>query len=257
MTNVVTKIFASMVAVLAGALLALSVAVPNAWAVSYMDIVLTPNAQDDTVNVAIESNGELAGVRALQLNLDIELTEYTASEVKVGFTFDDSVKASVREYNVIPDQDGYQLELYVAGGEDLLASKLNLGKVNFTIAARNAGDSSKPAAGAIVSASSDALSIVDGGYEVRSSSDVGTVSGDSTFIALGDLKYNPNDYISEDDPNHDVIVASGDPVRQGSILTALSQTGDTLMPLVVTLLCVVALAAAAMAFIVIRRRKHL
>lgn len=37
---------------------------------------------------------------------------------------------------------------------------------------------------------------------------------------------------------------------------ALSQTGDTLLPVVVTLLCVIALAACAMAFIVIRRRKQ-
>lgn len=73
--------------------------------------------------------------------------------------------------------------------------------------------------------------------------------GSGSGITGGDYTgMGPDDGYAPTDPNRNVTNVRGD---------ALSQTGDTLMPLVVTLLFVVALAAAAMAFVVIRRRKHL
>ncbi len=59
----------------------------------------------------------------------------------------------------------------------------------------------------------------------------------------------PDDgYGPQDDPQKRNIRVTGQP-------NDLSQTGDTLMPIVVTLLCVAALALCAIAFLVISRRK--
>lgn len=65
----------------------------------------------------------------------------------------------------------------------------------------------------------------------------GTTTGDYTGMNPGD-GYGPKDAVR----------------NYTNVHGGLSQTGDTLMPLVVTLLCVVALVAGFMAFIVIRKR---
>lgn len=75
----------------------------------------------------------------------------------------------------------------------------------------------------------------------------GDGNGNGSGVTGGDYTgMNPDDGYAPTDPYRNITNVRGD---------ALSQTGDTLMPIVVGLLCLIAAACGVMAFLVMSRRK--
>lgn len=247
----------------------------------------------DAVEVTLTGTG--ADVSAFSLMLDVDVVAEVPDAVQVGFQFSGDIERSTKIHRATfgTAGDKTRITLYVAGGSDLFAQPLYVGRI--TLGLDTAKSSGAEVTVDVPVADPD---IADESGEIDASSlyalrtvtsahaeDENGVHVDEPFVAsLGDWRTEQEPPADDDqngggegDDDQDGKGSSDDdtymgpddgkgPADEGNRNNTnvgsdpnsgkLSQTGDTLMPLVVTLLVVVAAAACVMAFIIIRRRKH-
>lgn len=87
---------------------------------------------DETVEVYVENTGGISeSVSALQLSIGIAVESGSLDGIDVSFAFSNAFSATIKEAMPFNRGSG-MLNVYIAGGSDLLASKLDLGTLSFS-----------------------------------------------------------------------------------------------------------------------------
>ena len=247
MENMMKRCAGAVVAALA---MCLALAVPSAWADSVSDeVLLAPVEGAHDVSVSIKSKE--ADVTAESLALDVAVVGEGAADVTVGFTFSDAlVGAKVKEFTT--DENG-RMNIYVAGGENLFKDgTLALGRVVPT-AKEGAKVSAKMKVE--VPEGDGVLQFVRMGgarvYDLEPSTTL--YRPEAVTVDLAALPSVPDPTPTPDDkgPNNDIIGQTPDtnPNKE------LPATGDGLVPIIVGLVCVAAVAAVVIVALVVRKKK--
>lgn len=285
-----------------GALLAFMAAVALCFGLAGAAYALATDSEvsfsQEGTNVGVTLDGHGTDVSAFSLILDVDVSADVDDAVQVGFEFSDQIVdgTKIHESTLKPSGDKTRITLYVAGGDDLFASSLYVGRITLGL-----DESLSSGAEVVVEVpASDEDEVGDRGsvYALRTvtsshAEDEGGVYQTEPFTAyLGDrateqppasdgnggdgnggsgnnggngndngggitggvngggvTTMGPEDGYGPVDPNRNLTNVGG---STGN----LSNTGDPLVPIVVTLLCVIAVALCAMGFLIIKRRRQ-
>ncbi len=266
-------------AVLAGLICAVVLslsAVGVAWADG--DKLISFKQVGDAVEVTLDDS--IDDVSAFSLELDVDVNAEQSDSVEIGFVFSDAItqNSKIHEYTIKDVADKTRITLYVAGGSNLIGGNLYLGKITL-------GLDTEKSSGAEVSVSVPEIdpTVADdpevdasGIYALRTvnsshiESENGVFQAEPFSALLGTWRTEEEppappvegDAEIDDDGNeeemgpYDKYRPEDEPERNiNNVKSDLSQTGDTLMPLVVTLLVVAALALVVMAFLIVRKKR--
>lgn len=269
MRNTTMKRFASICAAIA---LCLSVvAVPQAWADASdatATVVLAPVEGQSSVDVTIQAGDPgtdaaptLNDVTAISLALDIEITGGDAATVSESFAFSEDVKklnptitrASMPGTN--EDSSVVRMNIYAAGMQDALATKsLNLGRVNLSTT-----DGTTAQATVVVPDVDNALVVVGNAYDETAIPEKDLFVPATPTVQIGDTANPPaagdntngTDEGNGNGDGSDIVGQTPDTNPN----KGLASTGDTLMPVIVTLICIAAVAAVVIVVMVVRKKK--
>lgn len=206
---------------------------------------------DTQVAVSVlNTGGATERVSALQLTVGVDVKTGSLDGIDVSFAFSDSFDATIKE--AMPfNRETKTLNVYVAGGDDLLAAKLNLGTLTFSANQNAEATLDVTVAGLEEGDGTDGLQMVGaarnamGGY---------AVTGNGAQMA-----FEPKTPVPTPDPGPDPTPPQTPPITNVSpivpkSLTETPQTGDDMLPAIIGI-CVVAVLAAAIAISSSRRSK--
>ncbi len=256
-----------------------------AWAVAESEISFSQSG--DAIDVTLDGKG--TDVSAFSLIMDVDVNADAPDAVQVSFQFSDHVlnNTSIHEPSYSTAGDKTRITLYVAGGHDLFAAPFQVGRIALGLdTAMSSGAEvivDVPVMDEGVAEGSDGADAVDqvGVYALHTvtsarADDAAGVYLSEPFAAYlgdwradGDPEPTPPGGNDGQDPtptpggDEDPIMGpddggdpNGQPQRNIQYGGDLSRTGDPLVPVVVSLLCVVAAALCVMGFLVIKRRKR-
>lgn len=254
------------------AAMCMAFAVPQAWAdesSAKATIGLAPVENQNAVEVTIQAGNPesdaastLPDVTTLSLALEIEITGGDPSEVSESFTFSDQVNAmnpTVAKYSIPPVQSKansnvVRMNVYISGVKDALSSKsLDVGRVNLSVK-----EGSTAQATVLVPDVANALSFVDNSYEQEDIPKANLFVPETPTVQLGAVANPPAAGNGNGDGNVGDNADNGDIVGQNADTNpnkGLAKTGDTLMPVIIGLVCVAVAAVVVIVVVAIRKRK--
>lgn len=213
---------------------------------------------DNTVEVFIENGGGAdEAISALQLTVGVDVESGSMDGIDVDFAFSDSFGATVKE-SMPFNRESRSLNIYVAGGNDLLSQRLDLGTLTFTANQNAEAKLSVTVAG--LDEGIEGLS-ADGG--IGGLKMVGTarnaLGGYSVKSDPVELAFQPQQVVTKPDD-----ISTPPDVNKGNVSPIVPtpmnssaetpQTGDALLP-VIAVICAVAAVAAIVAYMSSRRNK--
>lgn len=251
----------------------------TAWAaLSDSDVTFSQVGND----VQVTLNGTGSDVSTFSLALDVDVNADDEDAVRLGFAFSEYINSNtkVHEATFKTVGDKTRITLYVAGGHDLFAQPLDVGRITLNL------DTAK-SSGAEVTVEVPATEEVDPDdpndagresfYALRTvtgarSMDEGAVSQQEPFtVLLGDRRTEPTPPPDNNDPDQPIIQDpdNDDPYMgpddglgpkdnpqpgSGDVRGGLGQTGDSQFIVVGVLLVVAAVALCAMGIFMFKRK---